>query len=99
MPSAIQTRNAMKTIRLQDLYTVCDQSGDVPAPSVIADSLAGYALTLDVRGEQYEVTGKDGERLRFRTIEHLLDVLIDAPDLAPVARLDFSRWLPTPRYC
>lgn len=89
----------MKTVCLQDLYTVCDHVGNVPAASVIADSLAGYALMLDVCGEQYEVTGKDGERLRFRTIEHLLDVLIDTPDLASVARLDFSRWLPTPRYC
>jgi hypothetical protein len=88
----------MKKICLQDLYTVCDQVGNAPAPNVIADSLAGYALMLDVSGEQYEVTGKDGERLRFRTIEHLLDVLIDTPFLAPVARLDFSRWLPTPQY-
>lgn len=90
----------MKTVSLQDLDTVCDLAGGAPAtPSVIADNLAGYALMVDVGGERYIVTGDDGEHLRFRTIEHLLDVLIDTPELAPVARLDFSRWLPTPQYC
>lgn len=90
----------MKTISLQDVYTVCDQAGNVPAAStVIADNRAGYGLALDLDGECYEIVGDDGERLRFRTIEHLLDILVDVPELAQVARLDFSRWLPTPRYC
>lgn len=88
----------MKTINLRNIYTVCDQVGVAPTPSVIADNRAGYALILDVGSERYEVTGEGGEPLRFRTIEHLLDVLIDAPELSPVARLDFSRWRPTPQY-
>ena len=90
----------MKTINLQEFYAVCDQAGDVPAaPSVIADNRTGYALLLDVGSERYEVTGDDGARLRFRTIEHVLDLLADAPELAQVARLDFSRWQPAPQYC
>lgn len=89
----------MKTISLQELNAVCDQVGMEPAaPRVIADSRTGYALLLEVGGERYEVTGHDGEQLHFRTIEHLLDVLIDVPELVRVARLDFSCWLPTPRY-
>lgn len=89
----------MKTISLQELYAACDQAGDAPVtPSVIADNRAGYALLLDVGGERYEVTGDDGARLCFRTIEHVLDLLADAPELAQVARLDFSRWQPVPRY-
>lgn len=89
----------MRTISLQDLYTVCDQTGNASAaPSVIADNRTGYALLLDIGGEQFEITGDDGTRLRFRTIEHVLDVLADAPELAPVARLDFSRWQPMPTY-
>ncbi|MBN9340650.1 MAG: hypothetical protein J0H52_11275 [Comamonadaceae bacterium] len=88
----------MKTISLHQLSSLGDQT---PAPitsHVIADNQAGYALALDVGGEHYEVVSENGDRLRFRTIEHLLDVLVDAPEVAHVARLDFSRWYPSPQY-
>lgn len=89
----------MKTISLQDINTVCDQaSNTLAAPTVIADNRTGFALAFDIDGEHYEVIDSNGDRLSFRTIEHLLDVLIDTPELAQVARLDFSRWLPTSRY-
>jgi hypothetical protein len=89
----------MKTISLQDINTVCDQAGkELAAPTVIADNGAGFALAFDIDGERYEVIDGNGDRLSFRTIEHLLDVLIDTPELAQVAQLDFSHWLPTPRY-
>lgn len=65
---------------------------------MIADKQTGYALMLNVGGEQYEVTDDNGERLRFRTIEHVLDLLADAPELVQVVRLDFSRWQPVPQY-
>jgi len=67
-------------------------------PHVIADNRAGYALALDVEGEYYEVVSENGEQLRFRTIEHLLDLLADVPEVVCAARLDFSRWYPTPEY-
>lgn len=89
----------MKTISLKHFFAIFDQSShDIPPPTVIADNRAGYGLTLDLAGEAHEVVGDDGERLRFRTFEHLLDVLVDVPELAKVARLDFSGWHPAPRY-
>lgn len=88
----------MKTISLHQLSSLGDQTQAPITSHVIADNQAGYALGLDVEGEHYEVVSDTGERLRFRTIEHLLDVLVDAPEVAHVARLDFSRWHPSPAY-
>ena len=99
MCDGTHTGETMKTINLKNFYAVCDQAGSSPAsPSVIADNQTGYTLMLNVGGEQYEVTDDNGERLRFRTIEHVLDLLADAPELVQVARLDFSRWQPVPQY-
>ncbi len=48
----------------------------------------GYALQLEIGGERHEVSGDDRACLYFRTIEHVLDLLIDAPELASVPRLE-----------
>lgn len=88
----------MKTISLHQLSSLGDQTTTPITPHVIADNQSGYALALDVEGEHHEVVSDTGERLRFRTIEHLLDVLVDSPEVVHVARLDFSRWHPAPAY-
>lgn len=89
----------MKTMSLQTLHSVFDQlNSAVPALSVIAQNRTGYALKLDMGKESYEITGNDGEQLHFRTMEHLLNMLVDIPELAPAVRLDFSDWFPMPEY-
>lgn len=90
----------MKTIPLRDLYDAFDQPGAnaSPVPHVIADNRYGYALRLEVAGEQIEVTDDAGERLRFRTIEQVLDVLTDAPAICPIIGLHFDAWRPAPAF-
>lgn len=87
----------MKTIFLRDLYDAFDLPGEGPSPvpHVIADNRYGYALRLESGGEQIEVTDDAGGRLRFRTIEQVLDVLADAPAIQPVVGLHFDAWRPT----
>ena len=83
---------ATAIVALKELARVCDRSDVYARPYVYADSREGFTLEIRVREERFTVVRSDGTPLRFRTIDVLLDVLIDIPNISPTVILDVARW-------
>lgn len=83
---------AAALVALKELARVCDRSDAYARPHIYVDNREGFALEIRVRDEYFSVIRSDGLPLWFRTIEGLLDVLIDIPNISFTVTLDISRW-------
>jgi len=83
---------ATAIVALKELARVCDRSDAYARPYIYADSREGFALEIRIRGERFAVVRSDGSPLRFRTIDLLLDALIDIPNISPKVTLDTTGW-------
>lgn len=83
---------ATAIVALKELARVCDRSDAYARPYIYADSREGFALEIRIRAERFSVVRSDGSPLRFRTIDLLLDALIDIPNISPRVMLDIAGW-------
>lgn len=83
---------AFSIITFDQISRLCDRDDVIAEPLVYADTRYGFSLEINFGSESYSVVRHDGSPHYFRSIDHLLDALLDVPNVSPLLTLDASGW-------
>ena len=83
---------ALSIITFDHISRLCDRDDMIAEPLVSASTQHGFSLKITLGSESYSVVRCDGSPLYFRSIDLVLDALLDVPNISPFLTLDVSGW-------
>ncbi|MUV22482.1 hypothetical protein GNZ25_14165 [Burkholderia thailandensis] len=83
---------ALHIVTVDQVARLCDRNDAIAQSLVYADVKRGFSLQITVGAESYSVVERDGSPLYFRSVDQLLDVLLDVPNVSHIASIDMRSW-------
>ncbi|MGS0741922.1 hypothetical protein ACVBEF_08810 [Glaciimonas sp. GG7] len=83
---------ALDIITFDQISRLCDRDDVIAESLIYPDMRHGFSLKITLGSESYSVVRRDGSPHYFRSIDHVLDALLDVPNISPFLTLDTSGW-------